>query len=224
MYADKVSNKKPDKIEKIYSKEEERWNIFTHGFGLAISVAGVITLMVRAIQLHSIKIFIAFLIYGIGLISMYLASTLYHSATNPGRRKKLKIFDHIAIYLTIAGSYTPITLLIIPPVWGIPVLVAVWLIAVTGIVLKFFFTGRFSKLSTLMYVLMGWVIVIAFKPLVNSMETAGLMWLIAGGLAYTIGAILYQVKGLKFNHAIFHLFVLVGSACHYIVVFSYCLK
>lgn len=224
MCADKVSNKKPDMSEKSYSVEEERWNILTHGFGSAISVVGVIVLIAKAIQLHSAKVFIAFLIYGIGLISMYLASTLYHSATDPGKRKRLKIFDHISIYLTIAGSYTPITLLTIPPVWGIPVLVAVWLIAVTGIVLKFFFTGRFSRLSTLMYVLMGWVIVIAIKPLVNSMETAGLMWLIAGGLAYTIGAILYQIKGLKFNHAIFHLFVLIGSACHYIVVFSYCLK
>ena len=224
MCADKVRNEKPEMSGKSYSVEEERWNILTHGFGLVISVAGVIALMVKAIQLHSIKVFIAFLIYGIGLITMYLASTLYHSATDPAKRKRLKVFDHIAIYLTIAGSYTPITLLIIPPVWGIPVLVAVWVIAATGIVLKFFFTGRFSKLSTLMYVLMGWVIVIAFKPLVNSMETVGLMWLIAGGLAYTIGAILYQIKGLKFNHAIFHLYVLAGSACHYIVVFSYCLK
>ncbi len=224
MCVDKVSNKKPDKIEKTYSAEEERWNILTHGFGLAISVSGVVALMIKAIQLHSVKVFIAFLIYGIGLITMYLASTLYHSATDPAKRKRLKIFDHVSIYLTIAGSYTPITLFTIPPAWGIPVLFAVWLIAATGIVLKFFFTGRFSKFSTLMYVLMGWVIVIAFKPLVDSMETAGLIWLIAGGMAYTIGAILYQIEGLKFNHAIFHLFVLIGSACHYIVIFCYCLK
>jgi hemolysin III len=111
-----------------------------------------------------------------------------------------------------------------PPFWGTAVLITAWLIAATGIVLKFFFTGRFSKLSTAMYVLMGWVIVIAFKPLVECMATAGLIWLIAGGLAYTIGALIYQIKSLKFNHAIFHIFVLVGAACHYVVVYSYCIK
>lgn len=211
-------------MEKDYSDEEERWNILTHGFGLGISVLGVVVLLVKAFQLHSLKIFIAFLIYGIGLTTMFLASTLYHSSKDPGKRKKLKIFDHIAIYLTIAGSYTPITLLTMPPDWGIPVLIAVWLIALTGIVLKFFFTGRFSKLSTAMYVLMGWVIVVALKPLINSMETAGLLWLLMGGLAYTGGALIYQIERIKFNHAIFHVCVLLGAAFHYVVVFSYCIK
>jgi hemolysin III len=111
-----------------------------------------------------------------------------------------------------------------PPLWGIPVLITVWLIATTGIILKFFFIGRFPKLSTVMYVLMGWVIVIAIKPLVNSMATAGLVWLLAGGLSYTFGAVLYQIQRLKFNHAIFHIFVLIGAACHYIVIYGYCIK
>lgn len=211
-------------MEKTYSKEEERLNILTHRFGLWISVVGVIVLLVKAYQLHSLKIFCAFLIYGIGVTTMFLASTLYHSAIDMKKRKKLKVFDHIAIYLTIAGSYTPITLLAMPADWGIPVLVAVWLIAASGITLKFFFTGRYSKLSTSMYVLMGWVIIFAFKPLINSMETAGLVWLIGGGFAYTVGALIYQIKGLKFNHALFHVFVLLGSACHYIVVLCYCIK
>jgi len=112
-------------------------------------------------------------------------------------------------------------MLTMPPLWGIPVLITVWLIAATGIILKFFFIGSFPKLSTVMYVLMGWVIVIALKPLINSMETAGLVWLLAGGLAYTFGAVLYQIQRLKFNHTIFHLFVLNGAACHYIVIYSY---
>jgi hemolysin III len=211
-------------LEKIYSPVEERWNILTHSFGLLLSFLGVLVLLDNAIQLHSLKIFIAFLIYGIGVTNMFLASSLYHSATDPNKRKRLQIFDHIAIYLTIAGSYTPITLLTMPPFWGIPVLITVWLIAATGILLKFFFIGRFSKLSTAMYVLMGWVIVIAFKPLVQSMATAGLIWLIAGGLAYTVGAVIYQIKSIKFNHAIFHFFVLIGAACHYVVVYSYCIK
>ncbi len=211
-------------MEKIYTIEEERWNIRTHAFGLGVSLIGDIALLVKAVQLNSIKIYIAFLIYGIGVTTMFLASTLYHSAKNPNIRKRLNVFDHSAIYLTIAGSYTPITLVAMPPLWGIPVLITVWLIAASGIILKFFFIGKYPKLSTVMYVLMGWVIVIAIKPLVNSMETAGLLWLLAGGLAYTLGALLYQIKSLKFNHAIFHIFVLIGAACHFIVVYSFCIK
>lgn len=211
-------------MEKFYSKEEEKWNIQTHLIGLILSLTGSVVLLGKAFQLHSTKVLIAYLIYGIGVTTMFLASTLYHSATDPKKRKKLKVFDHIAIFLTIAGSYTPITLLVMPPNWGIPILVAVWSIAVFGIVLKFFFTGKYSKLSTLMYVLMGWVIVVAFKPLMDSMPTMGLVWLIGGGLAYTVGALLYQIKGLKFNHALFHIFVLIGAAFHYVVVFWYCLK
>jgi len=212
------------KREKIYSAEEERWNILTHAFGLSMSIIGVIALLTKAFQLHSIKVFIAFLIYGIGVTTMFLASTCYHSATDPRKRQKLNIFDHSAIYLTIAGSYTPISMLTLPPFWGIAVLITVWLIAATGIILKFFFIGSFPSLSTVMYVLMGWVIVIALKPLINSMETAGLIWLLIGGLAYTVGAVLYQIKGLKFNHVIFHIFVLIGAACHYIVIYSYCIN
>ena len=211
-------------MEKTYSVEEENWNIRTHAFGLGITLIGVGALLVKGIHLHSLQVFIACLIYGIGVTAMFLASTLYHSAKNPARRRKLNIFDHVAIYLTIAGSYTPITLLVMPPKWGIPVLVSVWLIAACGIILKFFFIGRHSKLSTIMYVLMGWVIIIAFKPLVDSMPTAGLIWLIAGGLAYTVGALVYQIKAIKFNHAIFHLFVLIGAVCHYVVVYGYCIK
>lgn len=211
-------------MERLYTEKEERLNILTHVFGLIMSIIGSIVLLIKAFNLHSPKIFIAFLIYGIGVTTMFLASTLYHSANNPKKRKSLNVFDHSAIYLTIAGSYTPISLLTLPPVWGIPVLIAVWLIGSTGIILKFFFIGTFPKLSTVMYVLMGWVIVIAIKPLVNSMETAGLIWLLAGGLAYTFGALFYQIKGLKFNHAIFHIFVLIGAVCHYIVIYSYCIK
>jgi hemolysin III len=209
---------------KTYKAKEERWNILTHAFGLLISLAGIFILLYRAVLLNSAITFISCLVYGIGVTTMYLASTLYHSATDPVKRKRLKIFDHISIYLTIAGSYTPITLLTMPPQWGILIFVIVWLIALAGIVLKFFFTGRFSKLSTTMYVLMGWVIVIAFKPLVDSMATNGLIWLISGGVAYTIGALIYQIKGIKYNHAIFHVFVLAGSICHYVVVLNYCIK
>ncbi len=211
-------------MEKIYTYKEEQINIWSHALGLLLFVAGTIILLAKAVKLHSLKVFIAFLVYGIGVNTMYLASTLYHSATKPVRRKRLNVFDHSAIYLTIAGSYTPITLLTMPPAWGTPILITVWTIAIIGITLKFFFIGKYSRLSTSMYVLMGWVIIVAIKPLINSMEMAGLIWLLAGGLAYTIGALLYQLKGLKYNHAVFHVFVLIGSACHYVVIYSYCLK
>ncbi len=208
-------------MEKLYTDQEERWNILTHGFGLGMAILGIFALIYKGIQLHSLKIVASFLIYGFGVTTMFLASTLYHSATDPRKRKKLNVFDHSAIYVTIAGSYTPISLLTLPSFWGIPVLITVWLIAAFGIILKFFFLGSFPKLSTVMYVLMGWVIVIAVKPLINSMETAGLWWLLAGGLAYTLGAAFYQIQKIKFNHAIFHLFVLVGAFCHYVVIYFY---
>lgn len=211
-------------MEKIYTHREEQINIWSHGLGLLLFIAGTIVLLSKAVQLHSLKIFVVFLVYGIGVNTMYLASTLYHSATKPIRRKRLNVFDHSAIFLTIAGSYTPITTLTMPPAWGTPILITVWLIAAIGITLKFFFIGKYSRLSTSMYVLMGWVIIIAIKPLVDSMELAGLIWLLAGGLAYTAGALLYQLKRLKYNHAVFHVFVLIGSVCHYIVIYSYCLK
>jgi hemolysin III len=211
-------------LEKLYTDKEERLNILTHGLGLIMSIIGSVALLIKAFHLHSPIVYISFIIYGIGVTTMFLASTLYHSANNPKKRKSLNVFDHSAIYLTIAGSYTPISLLTLPSVWGIPVLISVWMIGSTGIILKFFFIGTFPRLSTVMYVLMGWVIVVALKPLINSMETAGLIWLLAGGLAYTLGALFYQIKGLRYNHAIFHVFVLIGAACHYIVIYSYCIK
>jgi hemolysin III len=219
-----MNRKTARRTENIYSLEEENWNIGTHAFGLIISIIGVIILFFNAWQLQSIKVFIAFLIYGIGVITMFLASTLYHSSKDPIIRSRLNVFDHSAIYLTIAGSYTPISLLTLPSLWGIPILIAVWTIAAAGIILKFFYIGRFPRMSTIMYVLMGWVIVVAIKPLITNMETNGLIWLLAGGLAYSIGAILYQSKKLKFNHAIFHFFVLIGAVCHYIVIYRYCIK
>lgn len=210
--------------ENYYTAKEESWNIGTHAFGLLASLIGVIILLFNALQLHSLKIFIAFLIYGIGVTTMFLASTLYHSSKNPRIRSRLNVFDHSAIYLTIAGSYTPISLLTLPPVWGIPILISVWMIAATGIILKFFFIGRFPRISTIMYVLMGWVIIVAIKPLITNMAVEGLIWLLAGGIAYSAGAILYQSKKVKFNHAIFHFFVLIGAFCHYIVVYRYCIR
>jgi len=131
------------------------------------------------------------------------------------------VVDHAAIYLLIAGTYTPFMLLTIPGTLGYGILIAAWSMAVLGIALKVFYTGHFELLSTLLYVFMGWAIVFAIKPLAAALSAEGLVWLISGGVAYTVGAVLYAIKKLPFNHAIFHLFVLAGSVCHFIAVYHH---
>ena len=207
--------------EKYYTPVEERLNVITHGFGFILALLGSVLLLNRGLQEGIHLRFFSYLIYSLGLLTLYLASTLYHSAKVPKLKKRLNIFDHSAIYVLIAGTYTPIALLTMKGTWGLAILCTVWILAIIGIILKFFFIGRYSKFSTATYVLMGWVVVIAIKPLINSMVTQGLLWLLAGGIFYTIGALLYQRKSMKYNHAIFHVFVLLGSLCHYIVILNY---
>ena len=207
--------------EKYYTPFEERLNVITHGFGFILALLGSVLLLNRGLQEGIHLRFFSYLIYSLGLLTLYLASTLYHSAKVPKLKKRLNIFDHSAIYVLIAGTYTPIALLTMKGTWGLAILCTVWILAIIGIILKFFFIGRYSKFSTATYVLMGWVVVIAIKPLINSMVTPGLLWLLAGGIFYTIGALLYQRKSMKYNHAIFHVFVLLGSFCHYIVILNY---
>jgi len=207
--------------EKVQTSEEERWNVITHAFGFILALFASYFLLKNSLSQGIHIRFTSNLIYCIGLLTLYLASTLYHSAKNPVRKKRLNIFDHSAIYLLIAGTYTPITLLAIGGIWGIVILSIVWITAIIGIILKLYFTGRYPGFSTATYVIMGWVIIIAIKPLINSMILPGLLWLLAGGLFYTLGAILYQRKSMKYNHVIFHIFVILGSLCHYIVILSY---
>ena len=131
--------------------------------------------------------------------------------------------DHASIYVLIAGTYTPFTLVTLNGVTGWTLFGITWGLAVSGIILKLFFTGQYNVLSTLMYIFMGWIIVFAIKPLVNNLPVDGLFWLVAGGVAYTIGAILYGIKKIKFNHSIFHVFVLLGSSCHFVAIYFYVL-
>jgi len=162
-------------------------------------------------------------IFGMSLISLYAASTFYHSATDSKVRSRLRIIDHATIYVLIAGTYTPFSLVTLNGSIGWMIFGVSWGMALAGITLKLFFTGRFNVLSTLMYVFMGWIIVFAITPLINSLSTEGLFWLFAGGVAYTTGAIIYSIKKIKFNHAIFHIFVLLGSFCHFVSVYFYVL-
>ena len=204
-----------------YSPTEERWNVYTHLLGIILSVIGLFFLIFRSIEIPKTWAIFSFLVFGISMIIMYTASTLYHASTTIEKRKRLKIFDHAAIYVLIAGSYTPFTLVSLINNGGISVFSIVWLFALIGIIIKLFFTGRFKIISTLMYVFMGWLIVFSFSDLKANMSEEGISWLIAGGVAYTVGAILYSIKKIPFNHAIFHIFVLIGTFCHFISILNY---
>ena len=213
----------PDKNLTYYSITEERLNILSHFIGLLLSIVALVLLVVYASLEGTSWHIISFSIYGASLIVLYSASTLYHYVQQPNLRRKLNIFDHAAIYILIAGTYTPFSLVVLEGWLGWTIFGVSWCLALIGVVLKLFYTGRFDKISTVAYVLMGWLIIFAIKPLINSFPFEGLLWLFSGGLAYTIGAILYSIKSIKFNHAIFHIFVLIGSFCHFMAVFFYVL-
>ena len=205
----------------FYSPTEEKLNIWSHAVGIFLSIIALVLLIVKAVEQNNVWMMVSFPIFGISLILLYLASTLYHASKNPEKRFKLKIFDHAAIYVLIAGTYTPFTLVSLNGEIGWFIFSVVWAIAFAGIILKLFFTGRFKVISTAMYVLMSWIIIFYFKELTANLNSDGVFYLILGGVFYTIGAILYSIKKIKFNHAIFHFFVLAGSFSHFLSVYLY---
>jgi len=208
---------------KFYSPVEENINVISHAIGLLLSIVALV-LLVRHANLHgNVWHVVSFTIFGASLICLYAASTFYHSAKKPQLRRRLRIVDHATIYVLIAGTYTPFALVTLNGATGWVIFGISWGMALSGVILKLFFTGKYNLVSTLMYVFMGWIIVFAIKPLFNNLSSDGLFWLVAGGMAYTTGAILYSIKRIKFNHAIFHLFVLMGSFCHFVSVFYYVL-
>ena len=208
---------------KQYSPIEEKININSHAIGFILSVVALVLLVAHASMHGDVWHIVSFSIFGTSLIILYAASTFYHSAKKPELRKRLKIIDHASIYVLVAGTYTPFTLVTLNGKLGWLIFGISWGLALTGIILKLFFTGKYNLISTSMYVFMGWVIVFAIKPLINNLPSEGFLWLLAGGISYTLGAILYSIKKIKFNHAIFHMFVLTGSFCHFISVYFYVL-
>ena len=208
---------------KFYPPLEEKINITTHALGLVLSVVALVFLLIRASVHGNTWHIVSFGVFGLSLVFLYAVSTLYHSAKKPESRSRLRIYDHASIYVLIAGTYTPFTLVTLHGLTGWVIFGISWGLALSGIILKLFFTGKYHLLSTLMYVFMGWIIVFAIKPLIENLPSEGLFWLIAGGLAYTMGAVLYSIKKIKFNHAIFHTFVLIGSFSHFMSVFFYVL-
>ena len=207
----------------FYDPKEEKLNVISHGIGLLLSIAALVLLVVYASKYGSVWHIVSFSIYGASLIVLYSASTFYHYVQNPKLRYRLNIFDHAAIYVLIAGTYTPFALVVLEGWVGWTIFGVSWGLALLGIILKLFFIGRFDKISTIAYVLIGWLIIFAIKPLILNLPFEGLMWLLSGGISYTVGAILYSIKGIKYNHAIFHIFVLLGSFSHFMAVFFYVL-
>ncbi|MCH7536392.1 MAG: hemolysin III family protein [Proteobacteria bacterium] len=207
----------------FYPPAEERINIVSHVLGLLFSTVGVVFLLVKAAALDSAVHIVSAAVFGFSLVALYTASSIYHSTTDSTRRKALRTLDHAAIYVLIAGTYTPFTLIILEGPLGWAMFGLAWGLALTGITLKLFFTGRFERLSTSMYVFMGWMMVFAIKPLLANFAPEGMAWLIAGGICYTVGALLYSIKKLPFGHAAFHILVLLGSACHFVAVYFFVL-
>jgi hemolysin III len=205
----------------FYPPFEEKINIISHGIGIIMSVIASVFLIVKGIEDNNAINLFSYIIYGLSLTLLYSASTIYHNSKTESVRRKLNIFDHASIYVLIAGTYTPYSLITLHGTTGWIVFGIIWGLAISGVILKLFFIGKYKILSTAMYVFMGWLMIIAISPMIENLSKEGLIWLLAGGISYTIGAVLYSIKKIKFNHAIFHILVLIGSVCHFISIYFY---
>jgi hemolysin III len=200
---------------------EEIANTVTHGFGLLLSIVGFIILVSLASIAGDIWHITGSVIYGSSLVILYAASTFYHGATSPELKRKLQILDHCCIYLLIAGSYTPITLIVLRGSFGQGLFAFVWAFAVAGILMKVFFGKRFMIASVFSYLLMGWIGVVAIEPVFAALGFMPIALIIAGGVAYSLGVIFFAWKRFRHHHAIWHLFVLAGSICHFLAIAIY---
>ena len=204
-----------------YTAREELANSVTHGLGVLLSVTGLVVLVVASVRHGDAWHVTSTAIFGATLVLSYLTSTLYHSLRGDRVKEVLRKFDHAAIFLLIAGTYTPFVLVTLRGPWGWSLFGVVWGLAIAGVALKFWFAGRFRLVSTAIYLAMGWLVLIAVKPLTAALPRDGLVWLISGGLFYSLGAGFYLWKRLAYHHAIWHLFVLAGGACHWVAVFRH---
>ncbi|HRF83759.1 MAG: hemolysin III family protein [Xanthomonadales bacterium] len=197
---------------------DEIANALTHGVGAAAALAGGAVLITLAAIGGDGWQLAGAIVFGITLLLLYTASTLYHAIQHPIAKGRLKVFDHCAIYLLIAGTYTPFTLVGLRGPWGWGLFAAIWTLALAGVVFKLFYTGRYPRLSTAIYVAMGWLVVVAMKPMLASIDAWTLGWLLAGGVFYTLGTYFYHRESIPYAHAIWHLFVIAGSVCHFVAV------
>ena len=202
------------------SKEEEFLNTITHFVGLILSLIGLPILLYYNQNITEFSL-VSILFFEFGMICVYTSSTLYHYTTNLKLKHKLRVFDHISIYYLIAGSYAPVCLITLYNSSGLKIFISVLSIALVGTVFKVFFTGKFEKFSLFLYLAMGWLIVIDFSSILNILSFNGLILLIISGFFYSFGTIFYSLQKMKYSHAIWHLFVMAGSASHYFLVLLY---
>jgi hemolysin III len=203
---------------------DEVANTLTHGVGLVLSVFGFIFLAALAILYRDAWHIASSIVYGASLVILYAASTFYHSAVTPESKRAMQLVDHCSIYLLIAGSYTPFLLIVLRNGFGIGLLTVVWAIAAFGIAMKIIFRDRFNAVGIAMYLIMGWLGVVAVWPLYLALGLLPLTLVVAGGISYTLGMIFFGWKSLKHHHAIFHIFVLAGSIIHFIAIAGYVLN
>jgi hemolysin III len=200
------------------TKLEEQLNAWSHGIGAALGITALVLLIIYSDSSKSWSLF-SVIVYGISIIILFLASTFYHAVKGEKLKHYFRIVDHVSIYLLIAGTYTPVLLISLTESLGWTLFWVVWGIAGFGVILKLFFTGRFEVFSTLLYLVMGWLIVFDFSNLSDAIGPNGVLWLFAGGLSYTVGIIFYAIQRIPYNHVIWHLFVLGGAICHFFMIF-----
>ncbi|MEQ1604885.1 MAG: hemolysin III family protein [Pyrinomonadaceae bacterium] len=200
---------------------EELANTITHGFGLFLSVIGFAALVIFASFRGDRWSIASCTVYGLSLVVLYAASTFYHSTTSPRLKKNLQIVDHCCIYLLIAGSYTPFGVVIAGSTWGRELMLGIWAFAIVGIIVKLIIRDRFPAINVISYLLMGWLGVFAVQPLLNTLGMSAVILTVAGGIAYSLGVIFFPWKSIKHHHAIFHVFILLGSIIHYAAVVIY---
>ena len=199
---------------------EEKLNALTHGIGAILGIVALVLLIILETKKTEFSLF-SVIIYGLSIIILFTASTVYHIISDEKKKHYFRIVDHVSIYLLIAGTYSPVLLITLEHSLGWPLFCTVWGIAAFGVILKLFFTGRFNVFSTLLYLVMGWLVVFDFATLSSIMEPNGIVLLMAGGLSYTVGIVFYAIEKIPYNHVIWHLFVLAGAICHFFMVLFY---
>jgi len=204
--------------QRIYSIPEEVLNATTHGIGVGLGITALVIMTIFSARQHDAWKIVSSVLFGCSIILLYLSSTLYHSLSRTRIQRILKTLDHSSIFILIAGTYTPFCLVSLRGDWGWTLFGLVWGLALFGLFFKLLFIYRFHVVSMMIYLLMGWAVVIAFKPLIHDLPFDGLMWLMAGGLCYTLGVIFYAWKSMPFTHSLWHLFVLAGTICHFFAV------
>jgi hemolysin III len=200
---------------------EEIANSISHGLGLVLALAALPVLVMSAMRAGDVRFLVGVSVFGATIVLLYLASTLYHSTTHEVAKRTFRLFDHTAIFLLIAGTYTPFALGVLRGPWGWTMLAAVWTLAIVGIVLKVIARTRHSRISIVLYVLMGWMAVVAVKPMFALIPVPGILLIFAGGIAYTGGLAFFAAQQIRYNHFIWHLFVIAGTICHFFAVLWY---